>query len=111
MEQPQLPSDPLGLVDALAAPETRFLAYHALVALGEEALPAVRSGLGHGNWQVRKWTAMVLDRVADAESLAALVPLLRDPKADVRLWAVHSLSCEHCKDEVACPVDAIATHA
>lgn len=44
---------------------------------------------------------MVLDRVADAESLAALVPLLRDPKADVRLWAVHSLACDHCKGDVA----------
>lgn len=107
METTRQPNDPLGLVDALATPETRFPAYQALVDLGEDALPAIRSGLSHGNWQVRKWSAMILDRVADAESLAALVPLLRDPKADVRLWAVHSLSYDHCKADVACPVDAV----
>ena len=27
------------------------------------------------------------------------LPLLHDPKSDVRLWAVHSLSCDRCKDE------------
>jgi HEAT repeat protein len=107
MEQTPLPTDPGALVDALALSDTRFPAYQALVAIGEAALPAIRAGLGHGNWQVRKWSAMILDRVADAESLAALVPLLRDPKADVRLWAVHSLACDHCKDDVACPVDAV----
>jgi HEAT repeat protein len=107
MEQTQARGDPFALVDALAASETRFPAYRALVERGQEALPAVRRGLEHGNWQVRKWSAMVLDSVADAESLTALVPLLRDPKADVRLWAVHSLACDHCKDDVACPVDAV----
>ena len=107
MTQAHLPTDPTGLVDALSASETRFPAYQALVALGEAALPAIRGGLRHGHWQVRKWSAMVLDLVADSESLAALVPLLRDPKADVRLWAVHSLACDHCKDDVPCPVDAV----
>lgn len=100
-------ADPAMLVEALAVSDTRFPAYEALAALGHEALPAVREGLGHEDWQVRKWSAMVLDRVADPESLAALVPLLNDAKADVRLWAVHSLACDHCKDDVACPVDAV----
>ncbi|HSR42408.1 MAG TPA: HEAT repeat domain-containing protein [Longimicrobiales bacterium] len=84
-----------------------MVAYQALVDLGSEALPAVRAGLGNGHRQVRKWSAMVLDRVADSESLAALVPLLRDPRADVRLWAVHSLACDHCREDVACPVVAV----
>lgn len=104
----QLTTDePFELVGALATPVERFPAYQALVALGDAALPAVREGLRHDDWQVRKWSAMVLDQVADAESLAALVPLLGDPKADVRLWAVHSLACDHCKDDVSCPVDAV----
>jgi len=107
MTTQELPEQPIELVDALAVSQTRFPAYQALVALGARALPAIRAGLGHGNWQVRKWSAIVLDQVADAESLAALVPLLRDPKADVRLWAVHSLACDHCKDDVECPVDAV----
>ena len=100
-------ADPAILIEALAGSDTRFPAYEALVAMGQEALPAVREGLEHRDWQVRKWSAMVLDRVADAESLEALVPLLNDAKADVRLWAVHSLACDHCKDEVTCPVDAV----
>ena len=107
MEHHGLPTDPVELVDAFADASTRFPAYQALIAMGEAALPAIRGGLRHGNWQVRKWSALTLDQVADAESLAALVPLLRDPKSDVRLWAVHSLACDHCKDDVACPIDVV----
>ena len=59
---------------------------------GGEALPAIREGLSHGNWLVRKWSAMYLDHHADAKSLTAVLPLLRDQKNQVRLWAVHSLS-------------------
>lgn len=103
----ELPSDPQDLVEALVQPELRFHAYQALVALGEEALPVIRDGLRHGDWQVRKWCAICLDQIADAESLAALVPLLRDRKSDVRLWAVHSLACDHCKEDVACSVDVV----
>ena len=103
----QLAKDPQALVEALIEPTLRFPAYQALVALGPGALPAIRAGFRHGNWQVRKWCAICLDQIADAESLAALVPLLRDPKSDVRLWAVHSLACDHCKEGVACPVDVV----
>ena len=100
-------TDPFALVDSLAVPQDRFPAYQRRGELGTDALPAIRGGLKHGNWQVRKWSAIVLDQVADAETLAALVPLIRDPKADVRLWAVHSLACDHCKDDVSCPVDVV----
>jgi HEAT repeat protein len=102
-----LPYEPDRLVAALASPSARFPAYQALVAMNEAALPAVREGLVHEDWQVRKWSAMVLDQVADEESLAALVPLLRDPESEVRLWAVHSLACDHCKNDVACPMDVV----
>ena len=86
------------LVNALADSQTRVPAYFELDRyFGSEALPAIREGLAHGNWLVRKWSAMYLDHHADAESLEALVPLLRDEKNQVRLWAVHSISCETCK--------------
>lgn len=98
---------PVELVDALAVSEERFPAFVALVALGAEALPAIRDGLASPNWQVRRWCAMCLDRVADADSLLALVPLLRDPQSGVRLWAVHALACDHCKEDVECPVDVV----
>jgi HEAT repeat protein len=69
-------------------------------------LPVVREGLTHANWQVRRWCALVADNFANAETLHALVPLLRDPKSQVRVWAVHSLSCESCKDGPN-PIDVI----
>jgi hypothetical protein len=84
----------------------RMPAFLSLYSRGEAALPAIREGLGHANWQVRKWCALFIDNFADAETLHALVPLLRDPKAAVRTWAVHSLSCESCKDGPN-PIDAV----
>ena len=54
-------------------------------------------------------SVLLLDQVADAESLKALVPLLRDPNSKVRAWAVHSLACDHCKEEISCPVDVVHT--
>ena len=94
------------LVAEFAHGEHRMPAFLSLYSRGEAALPAVREGLGHANWQVRKWCALVCDNFADAETLRALVPLLRDPKAAVRTWAVHSLSCETCKDGPN-PIDAV----
>lgn len=105
MELKSLP-EPAVLVDALADPAKRWEAFTDLDALGPDALPAVCDGLRHGNWQVRRWCAIHLDRHADPESLRALVPLLRDPKGKVRLWAVHSISCEHCRDDPN-PIDVV----
>ena len=85
----------------------RFASYQALVAMGVDALPTLRSGLRHDDWQVRRWSAMCLDQVADEDALADLVPLLRDPHPKVRLWAVHSIACDHCKDDVKCPIDVV----
>jgi HEAT repeat protein len=95
------------LVESFARSEGRFDTYTALVARGTAALPAVRRGLKHDDWQVRRWCAICLDRLADSDALGDLVPLLVDPKAQVRLWAVHSLACDHCKDDVECPVDVV----
>ncbi len=81
-------------------------AFLALYSRGAGTLPAVRDGLEHPDWNVRRWCALFLDNFADAESLEALVPLLEDPKADVRVWAVHSLACESCKDGPN-PIDAV----
>lgn len=95
------------LVESFAHSEGRFDTYVSLVARGTDALPAIRQGLRHDNWQIRRWCTICLDRVADSDALMDLVPLLGDPKAQVRLWAVHSLACDHCKDDVTCPVDVV----
>lgn len=97
------------LVDHLADPEPprpRHELIEQLARLGASAIPAVRDGLRHGNWQVRRWCAIYLDHHPDAVSLDLLVPLLRDPKKEVRLWAVHSLSCDRCKGGVT-PLDVV----
>jgi len=94
------------LVAEFANADTRFPAFLSLYSRGHDALPAVRAGLKQANWQVRRWCALFIDNFSDAESLHALVPLLHDPKSQVRVWAVHSLSCESCKDGPN-PIDAV----
>jgi HEAT repeat protein len=98
--------DPAALVTQFSDSTRRMETLSHLEALGETALPAVRAGLKHSDWHVRHWCAIYFDRGADAESLLELVPLLRDPEPQVRLWAIHSISCEHCKD-YACPIDVV----
>ncbi len=94
------------LVDRFADGPQRFASYQALDEIGNDALPAVREGLGNGNWQVRRWCAIYLDHHADLESIEYLVPLVRDPKAAVRMWAVHSVACDRCKSHEN-PVDYV----
>ena len=97
------------LVDRLAdldPPEPRHEIIDKLGKLGASAIAAVRDGLRHGNWQVRRWCAIYLDQHPDAVSLELVIPLLRDPKKEVRLWAVHTLSCDRCKGGVT-PLDVV----
>jgi hypothetical protein len=101
-----LEQDPRVLVAALARARGHADIWNRLVAIGPDAREAVREGLNHGHWQVRRWCALWLDHYADAESLRALVPLLRDPKCQVRLFVVHSLACDRCKDGDN-PVDVV----
>ena len=106
MSENEIPANIREIVDRLADPKERDGALAALDALGPAALPAVREGLGHGKWEVRRWCALYFDRHADPGSLHLLVPLLRDPKSKVRLFAVHSISCEHCKPGTS-PIDVV----
>ena len=57
----RLGDTPEELVENFAKSETRFSAYMALNELGTDALEAIHSGLGHGDWQVREWCAMLFD--------------------------------------------------
>jgi HEAT repeat protein len=85
------------LVAEFANGQNRMPAFLALYGRGAAALPAIRQGLRHANWHIRHWSAILADNFADDETLRALMPLLHDPRAEVRVWAVHSLSCERCK--------------
>lgn len=97
---------PEELVAEFANGQHRMPAFLALYRRGATVLPALRQGLRHANWHVRRWCAILADNFADAETLRALTPLLHDPRADVRVWAVHSLSCEGCKSGPN-PIDVI----
>lgn len=99
--------DPDSLVDGFGPATDRYAIYERLIAVGPSALPAIRRGLSSTDWHVRHWSAICLDRMADADALSALVPLLEDPVPKVRLWAVHSLACDHCRDDVACDIDVV----
>jgi len=55
---------PEEFVAAFAGSNDRFRLYLDLQQHGTDALPAVREGLRHGNWQVRKWSAIYLDHHA-----------------------------------------------
>jgi HEAT repeat protein len=94
------------LVAEFAHGQNRMAAFLALYSRGKQAVPAIRAGLAHSDANIRRWCASLADNFADAELFRALVPLLNDPQADVRVWAVHSLSCETCKDGPN-PVDAV----
>jgi HEAT repeat protein len=94
------------LILQLGDPPRHEGATAALEGMGAAALPALRAGLRDGDWRVRRWCAYWFDRHPDAAALPLLVPLLRDPKSLVRLFATHSLSCEHCKG-TAHPVDVV----
>ncbi|MGH9383878.1 MAG: HEAT repeat domain-containing protein [Vicinamibacterales bacterium] len=99
-------ASPEELVAEFANGQNRWAAFLVLYGRGANALPAVRKGLQNSNWHIRHWSAILADNYADGETLRALTPLLHDPKAEVRVWAVHSLSCEKCKDGPN-PVDVI----
>lgn len=62
-----------------------------LVAIGRDALPAVRAGMGDTRWRVRRGCAAVTLQLSDEESLRRLVLLTRDPKKKVRKMAVLAL--------------------
>lgn len=100
MSRDAFPRRTAELVAAFGSPDgaVRHRSYEKLLDIGPAALPFIREGLTHEDWQVRRWCAMTLDRLADAESLRCLVPLLDDPHRLVRLWAVHSIACDQCKE-------------
>lgn len=79
-------------MDSLADPARREAAFRELLELGPGVREAVRAGLGDGRWEVRRRCATWLWRFPDSKDLAALVPLLRDPKSRVRHAAMVAIA-------------------
>jgi hypothetical protein len=99
--------DPVALIDRLADPARALPAFEELHHRGAAVLPAVRQGLRDGRWRVRRWCTAFLDHGGGPEYRAWVAPLLRDAKASVRVWAVHTVSCDRCSTGEN-PLDVLA---
>ncbi len=80
--------------------------YRELIAAGEAPVLAVLQGLSHADWRVRRGCALYADHNPAPEMLERLKLTLNDPKAKVRVFAVHAIGCELCKPG-GNPVDAV----
>ena|SRR5579872_1945071 len=97
--------DDRALIDDLAAPHRASPAFKRLMARGKAALPAVIEGLTHASADARHHCCRLLDHLLTPEALGPLMGMLGDPDARVRCAALHSLTCDRCKDGVCLPTD------
>jgi HEAT repeat protein len=100
-----MPTEDRVLVDDLAAPHRARGAYKRLMTRGQEALPAILEGLAHPSADARYHCCRLLDQLLTPEALAPLISMLDDPDERVRCSALHSLSCDRCKEGVCLPTD------
>ncbi len=81
---------------------TRFM------RLGAEAYPAIRRGLAHESWKIRRDCLRFLDHHMDHEfARTAADRLAHDEHPEVRKWAAHALGCDHCKSGVDLGLDPV----
>ena len=93
------------LIDELAAPHRASPAYKALMARGALATDAIVRGLQHPSADARYHCCRLLDQLLTPDALGPLIGMLDDPDERVRYTALHSLSCDRCKDGVCLPTD------
>ena len=67
---------------------------------------AVRRGLGHPDPRVRAACAQILDHFLDDAALTDIVDCLHDDNSRVRVWALHTLGCDRCKEGSCRPGEA-----
>jgi HEAT repeat protein len=94
------------IIEELAFSYKASNAYRALLELGIQALPAVRAGLRHDDPDVRLHCCRFLDRYLSPDTLSDLMDMLNDGDERVRCSALHTLSCERCKDGTCRPEEA-----
>jgi len=97
--------DDASLIDELAIPHRASPAYKVLMARGAAAASAIVHGLQHPSADARLYCCRLLDQLLTPEALAPLIGMLDDPDERVRYTALHSLSCDRCKDNVCLPTD------
>jgi HEAT repeat protein len=92
-----VPADLREAVARLADKDRRMESLRELGDGGDAGIDAAIEGLSDPHWQVRRWCAIFLDHHSTAAARERLKLTLEDPKAKVRMWAVHSIACEPCK--------------
>ena len=96
----------MALVEDLAVPHRRKEAKRSLMRAGSAATPAVRQGLRHPSAAVRCACCQVLDHFLDEAALPELLDNLSHPDPHVRVWAVHALACDRCKQGACRPAES-----
>jgi len=66
-----------------------------------------RGALEHPDEQVRRWCLFYLDHHANDASTAVFAEALRDDAPMVRDLALHSITCEPCKEGDLCVADVV----
>ena len=91
------------LVAQLAIPHRHKYTLRRLMACGASAAEALRNGLRHEDPNVRVGCCKVLDHHMDETALPELIANLDHPVAAVRIWAIHALACDRCKEGACRP--------
>ena len=66
--------------------------------LGVKAIPLLKKGLRHDNKNVRIGCLRVLDHFYDESVFSELFSNLENNDPEIRMWAIHALACENCKE-------------
>ena len=74
-----------------------------LMAAGPLATAVVREGLRHPNPAVRVGCCKVLDHFMDEAAVPELIENLNHSDEQVRVWAMHALACDKCKEGTCRP--------
>src|SRR5881296_1393774 len=93
------------IVGELAIEHRAKNAQRTLMAAGTTATPAVRRGLRHADPRVRARCCAVLDHFLDPDAIPELVENLAHEDPRVRMWAIHALGCDRCKDGECRPAE------
>ena len=90
-------------VDLLGVAHRASEALKRLMAAGPLATTIVREGLRHPNPAVRVGCCKVLDHFMDEAAVPELIENLSHSDDQVRVWAMHALACDKCKEGTCRP--------
>ena len=95
------------LLDRLTVGHLSRAAYWRLWETAMTDNSAVRRGLRHRDPRVRAACAQILDHFLDAAALAEIIDCLGDDHPRVRVWALHTLGCDRCKQGACRPGESV----